>query len=73
MLKNYVIFTKKWLRPMILGAAILLSSNVALGQLSGTVSEGPGGKYTTWSSFSSALSASGHSGGLTVNVLSDLS
>jgi hypothetical protein len=72
MTRKLLVLTKKWLRPMFLGMAILLSSNVALGQLSGTVSIGTGGTYTTWSSFATALSTNGHSGGLTVDVLSDL-
>jgi hypothetical protein len=72
MTRKLLVLTKKWLRPMFLGMAILLSSNVALGQLSGTVSIGTGGTYTTWSSFATALSTNGHSGGLTVDILSDL-
>lgn len=42
-------------------------------QLSGTVTVGTSGTYTSWSALATALNNSGVSGALTINVTSDLS
>ena len=52
---------------------LLLSPKLLLAQLTGSVSIGSAGTYASWSAFASDLSTKGHSGGLTVTVLENLS
>ena len=68
-MKHY--FTSK-LRAAIL-VTLSLFSGSAMAQLSGTVTLGSGGTYTTWAALASALNNNGVSGALTVDVTSDLS
>lgn len=57
----------------LLGGGLLLGAGNLNAQISGTVSVGTGGTYTTWESMATAISTSGiGTGGLTVNVVSNL-
>jgi parallel beta-helix repeat protein len=59
------------LKAATLGLALLFSGST-WAQLSGTVTLGSGGTYSSWMALASALNNSGVSGPLTVNVTSDL-
>lgn len=52
--------------------AFLAVSGWASAQISGTVTLGTGGTYSDWAALASAISGSGVSGKLTVNVISDV-
>jgi len=71
MIKNYI-KTKHFgvLRNTFLAAGMFLSGWVNA-QISGTVTVGTGGTYTTWAALATAIN-SGVSGPLTVDVISDL-
>ena len=73
MTKNYTkMFTLKNTVLCLLGT-IFLGSQPLKAQLSGTVTVGTGGTYTTWESLATAISTSGiGTGGLTVNAVSNL-
>ena len=73
MTKNYkTTSTFKSILLTLLGGVILSISQV-YGQLSGTVTVGTGGTYTTWEALATAISGSGiGTGGLTVNAVSNL-
>lgn len=62
-----------WFRFLFLGAALLFSTSQVFAQLSGTVTVGPGGTYTTLTTTGTglfaALNTSGTSGALTVNII----
>jgi PKD repeat protein len=73
MTKNY--YFKQLLSKVLLlfGGGLFLSMGNLNAQISGTVSLGTGGTYTTWESLASTISTSGiGTGGLTVNVISNL-
>lgn len=54
-------------------AGMILSFSTVNAQLSGTVTVGTGGTYTTWEGLASAIATSGiGTGGLTVNAISNL-
>jgi PKD repeat protein len=73
MLKNYFKSAKKQLLSISLIGLSFLSSHSLWGQLTGTVTIGGSSpNYATWAAFASALSSSGHTGGLTVNINADL-
>ena len=72
MIKNYIFNTRRLIKKGVLLASLLSVVGLTKAQLSGTVTLGTGGDYTTWQSLASAISGSGVSGPLTVNVISDL-
>ena len=72
MIKNYIKQMRQNLcRTAVLGI-LITSSGWLHAQLSGTVTLGTSGTYTTWESLASAISTNGVNGALTVNVISDL-
>jgi hypothetical protein len=72
MIKNYMKRTQLSFMKTGVFAALLSVSGWANAQLSGTVTVGTSGTYTTWQALATAISTSGLSGALTVNVTSDL-
>ena len=65
-------FNAKLVRNLGLMLGLVLSPKLSFAQLTGSVSIGSTGTYASWSAFASDLSAKGHSGGLTVTVLENL-
>jgi PKD repeat protein len=71
MITIYNSIKSKGLKALALGL-MLTGSGWVKAQLSGTVTVGSGGTYTTFGAFATAFNASGVSGPLTVNVISNV-
>ena len=73
MTKNYILQTLKGRFKALGFAALMAVSGNAFSQISGNVTVGAGGTYTSMSALATAISGSGVNGALNVTVTSDLS